>query len=103
MMLALQYDFVEGVLKSVICIGVVFAMLYLLTLVVQVLKPLADKTPASDKETKQEPAAVAAAAKPFGVEDIKDEDMMVAVLVAAIDYRETTKQECNVVSAKEIQ
>ena len=36
------------------------------------------------------------------LEDITDEDMMAAVLVATIDYHEETQQDVKVVSVREI-
>lgn len=102
MILALQYSFLEGVLKSIVCIAVVYAMLFLLSYVLRALKPLAALIEGKKPEPKPEETPVVPTQKPFSVEDIKDDDMMAAILVAAIDYRETTKQEPNVVSAKEI-
>jgi len=97
MILALQYDFGKEILISIVCILVVYAMLYLLTLCVRPLKFLKDKPEKVEEDfTSPEPQ------KAFGMEDITDEDMMVAALVAAIDCRETTHTDVQVKSIKEI-
>ena len=40
--------------------------------------------------------------KPFGIEDIVDEDMMVAAIVASIDFREEVQTNVRVVSIKQL-
>ncbi len=40
--------------------------------------------------------------KAFSAEDIKDDDMMAAILVNTIDYVSETKEDARVVSAKQI-
>lgn len=40
--------------------------------------------------------------KPFTLEDIKDEDMMVAALIATIDYADETKSDVRLISIKQI-
>lgn len=40
--------------------------------------------------------------KPVSMEDIKDEDMMVAALIATIDYAEEIKTDIRLVSIKQI-
>lgn len=40
--------------------------------------------------------------KPISIEDIRDVDMMVAVLVATIDYATETKTDVRLVSIKQI-
>ncbi|MFA5005897.1 MAG: OadG family protein [Candidatus Izemoplasmatales bacterium] len=98
MFLAIQYPFLQGLMVSVVCVLIVFAMLELITLVVGGIRNLIREEPADGPE----PPAAPIQAKPFGPEDLKDDDMVAAVLVAAIDFRESTKQEPNVVSVKEI-
>ena len=96
MTLALQYNFGAGILLSIFCIVIVYSILFLITLAVSPLKYLKVKEPVQVPEPELEPV------KPFGIEDIKDEDMMVAALVASIDCRETTHQDVHVTSVKEI-
>ena len=93
--------FSEACLVALVCIIIVFGMLALLWAVVSAFKLVVPKEKAVTKETK--PAAVVVAPqKAFTAADIKDEDMMVAALVASIDYREETKENVRVVSVKQI-
>ena len=58
---------------------------------------------AKEKEVVEDVAPVQyAQPSSLKLEDIKDEDMMVAALVATIDYHEETKQDVRVVSIKQI-
>lgn len=93
------YTVWDGFLDSLFCIVVVYAMLYLLTLVVRPFKFIKDKTEPQEPEIEETPAPIV---KPFGIEDIQDEDMMVAALVASIDARETLKTDVVIKSVKEI-
>lgn len=99
MMFALAYDFGEGLLESLFCIVIVFAILFLITLAVDPLKKIGKKAavPVPQAAEPETPAP-----KAFGIEDIKDEDMMVAALVAAIDARQTLKTDMIVKSVKEV-
>jgi sodium pump decarboxylase gamma subunit len=99
MMLAMQYDFLEGVLRSIFCIAIVFLILGILMFIVWLFKFI--KVKPEEKED-PEPEMLPVPAKKFGLEDIKDDDMMAAALVAAIDARETTQQDVVVKSIKEI-
>ena len=89
----LDITFLESIEVSLISVVIVFSILYLLTLIVSfVSKQLKEKIiPLSN------PHPV-----PFSIEDIKDEEMMVAALVASIDYRELTKTNVRVVSIREV-
>lgn len=85
-----------------VCVTIVFLMLILLSVIVKAFKFIPNK-----KETKQEPVSkpqpvVSAPQKAFTMEDIKDEDMMVAALVATIDYHNETNEDVRVVSVKQI-
>lgn len=95
------YSVLEGIRDSVFCILVVYGMLFLLSLTIRPLKWIKVREEKGDDEEAAETPA-APAPKPFGIEDIKDEDMMVAALVASIDARETTKTDMVVKSVKEI-
>lgn len=86
---------VDGLVVSLFSIVIVFVLLSLIALAIQSLKYMHKKPKAIPiKETKY--------VKPFELSDIKDEDMMVAALVASIDYFEETKENVRVISAKEI-
>ncbi|MFH0992828.1 MAG: OadG family protein [bacterium] len=94
MTLALAYPFLDGILTSVFCIIIVYAILYLITIAVRPLKFVERHKPAA--------LPVPPDATPFRPEDITDDDMMAAIITAAIDYREETHQDIRIVSAKEI-
>lgn len=76
---------------SLFSIVMVFVLLLLVTIIVEGLKDQAKKKPPV-VSTNQASDSV----------EIKDEDMLVAVLVATIDYREETKSNIIVKSVKEI-
>ena len=87
---------------ALVCIAIVFLMLLLLCVIVKAFKFIPNK-----KETKKEPVSkpqpvVSTPQKAFTMEDIKDEDMMVAALVATIDYHNETNEDVRVVSIKQI-
>ncbi len=83
-----------------ICVLVVFVMLILLALVVAAFKMFSGKKEEVQEEQALEVPYVAPST--LKLEDIKDEDMMVAALVATIDYHEETKKDVRVVSIKQI-
>ena len=85
-------DFAEAGLVVLVCIGIVFAMLAVLAIVVYMFRFVAPRQKAS----------VAQPQKVFSMDDIKDEDMLVAALIATIDYHNEIKKDVRVVSIKEI-
>ena len=92
--------FTEGVFFSIAAILIVFLVLTILVLIVSLMSKFKFKE--SKKEEKTAPVTVAPQKK-LSVEDIKDEDMMVAALVATIDFiEETKKTDARVVSIKQI-
>ena len=84
-----------------VCIVIVFLMLVLLCLIVSAFKYLPKKEKKKETVAKPQPV-VSAPQKAFTMDDIKDEDMMVAALVATIDYHNETKEDVRVVSVKQI-
>ncbi len=94
-------SFIDSLSITAICVLIVFLMLILLALVVATFQLFAGKKPNAVVETQPVPVAYT---QPSGLklEDIKDEDMMVAALVATIDYHEETKKDVRVVSIKQI-
>ena len=76
---------------------IVFSMLALLCGIVTLLKFVAPK-----EKPVQQQASATKAEKALTMEDIKDDDMMAAALVATIDYHEETGENVRVVSIKEI-
>ncbi len=90
----------DSLLIALVCIVIVFGMLALLWGIVSLFKFLP-----KEKEVVEEakPAAIQPVARPaLKMSDIKDEDMMVAALVASIDYRNEVKEDVRVVSIREI-
>ena len=98
----LDMNFGEGAIFSVVAMLLVFAVLTILVFSIMLLA----KCKLEDKAKKKEEAKAevqAAPAKKLTIEDITDEDMMVACLVATADYIEETKEkDARVVSVKQI-
>ena len=94
-------SFIDSLSITAICVLIVFLMLILLALVVAAFQFFSGK---KEKPVQEEVAAPVAYTQPSSLklEDIKDEDMMVAALVATIDYHEETKEDVRVVSIKQI-
>lgn len=87
----------KACLIAVVCIVIVFSMLALLWGIVGLFKFLPKKKTVAEPVKK-----VATPSKKVSMEDIKDEDMLVASIVASIDYHNETKQDVRVVSVKEL-
>ena len=84
---------------AAICMAIVFLMLMLLWGIVALFKFLPKN---KEKQAVVEENKASAPKEYISVEDIKDEDMMVAALVATIDYHDEVKEDVRVVSIKEI-
>lgn len=94
-------SFLEGLSVTATCVLIVFAMLIILALAVALFQFIKG----GDKKVEEAPTPVVSAPQPrpsLKLEDIKDDDMMAAALVATIDYYEETKQDVRVVSIKQI-
>ena len=88
--------FTEGLLISLFSILIVFLLLGVVALSVGLLKYFV-------LETKQDtPKTHEVIRKAISLSDIKDEDMMVAALVASIDYYNEIKKDVRIISIKEI-
>lgn len=93
-------SFPQGALFSLIAILIVFLVLAILVLLISLLSKFKFK---DGKKEKVAAPVVSAPQKKFSVADIKDEDMMVAALVATADFiEETKKTDARVVSIKQI-
>lgn len=93
--------FAEAGIVAVVCMAIVFGMLALIAGIISLFKFIAPKEEA--KPVVKPTAPQVQAARPaLKLEDIKDEDMMAAALVATIDYHEETKEDVRVVSIKQI-
>lgn len=91
----------EGGLVSLVCIAIVFIMLALLWGITSLFKFIAPKP--KKQEAKEETSVqTQVARKVLTIDDITDENMMVAALVATIDYHNEIKEDVRVVSIKEI-
>ena len=88
-------SFSEGIFISLFSIFIVFLILGVIAISIQSMQYLY-------KKPKALPIVQKVYAKPFELSDIKDEDMMVAGLVASIDYFEETKENVRILSIKEI-
>ena len=85
-------NLLQAALIVAVCILIVFLMLILLSIIVKGFKLIVPK--AKVKEAKEK--------RIFTMEDITDEDMMVAALIASIDYHNECKKDVRVVAIKEI-
>ncbi len=96
-------DFLGGLSVSAVCILVVFIILVGLGLVVSLLQFFNPKKEENDENLalSQAPTSVEQP-KYITIDDIKDEDMMVAALVATIDYHDETSADVRVVSVRQI-
>lgn len=92
-----NYSITDGLLHSLIAIIIVFTILALIILCVNLLKLIKSK----DEKT-EESIVVPEQKKQLTIEDITDEDMMVAALIATIDYASETKKDVRLVSIKQI-
>lgn len=93
--------FAEAGIVAVVCMAIVFGMLALIAGIISLFKFVSPKEEAKPV-VKQQAPQVQAARPALKLEDIKDEDMMAAALVATIDYHEETKEDVRVVSIKQI-
>ena len=92
--------FGEGAIVTVVCVAIVFLMLALLCGITSLIKVVNKKE--QKVEEKAQPVLVTEPKQVFTMNDIKDDDMMAAALVATIDYHNETKKDVRVVSIKEI-
>ena len=95
-------NFVQAILVALVCIVIVFSMLALLWGLVSLLRFFVPKQKEQPKAVEAVKPASAPVKKAISLEDIKDEEMMAAALVATIDYHEETQEDVRVVSIKEI-
>jgi Na+-transporting methylmalonyl-CoA/oxaloacetate decarboxylase gamma subunit len=88
--------FTEGLLISLFSILIVFLLLGVVALSISLLKYFVVET---KKDTPKEQEVIK---KSIALSDIKDEDMMVAALVASIDYYNEIKKDVRIISIKQI-
>ena len=90
-----NFSVVDGLVPALIAILMVFAILVLIIFCVNLLK-LVNKKDVKEEITEKNPQKV------LTIEDITDEDMMAAALIATIDYASETKKDVRLVSIKQI-
>ena len=90
-------EVVTGLLIALIAIALVFAVLLIIIGSINILKLAGNKSTVEVKEEVKKPAPAVAKNT-----ESKDEDMMVAALVATIDYSNETKKDVKLVSIKQI-
>ena len=86
----------DGLLISLFSIMVVFLILGFVAISISLLKYMV-----IEKEVTETPE-IKTIKKSISLSDIKDEDMMVAALVASIDYYNEINKDVRIVSIKEI-
>lgn len=90
----------EGLLFSLVAIAIVFIILIVLVTCVTLLSKIKFKEEVKKPVAVKKPANVA---KKLTIDDIKDEDMMVAALIATAEFVEETKEkDARLVSIKQI-
>lgn len=82
------FTFVDGLWFSLISIGVVILIIAILVLAITPLSLLANNHPKTPNSVKEKISV--------------DDDMMAAILVASIDFRESEKKEPKLISIKEL-
>ncbi|PKK98035.1 MAG: hypothetical protein CVV57_09460 [Tenericutes bacterium HGW-Tenericutes-2] len=85
----------EGVFISLFSVMIVFMILGIIAFIIQSLQYIFKKP--EKPEIIKKPYV-----KPFELADITDDNMLVAGLVASIDYFEETKENVRILSIKEI-
>ena len=96
-------NFGDGALVSILAILLVFSILAIIIAVTFTIGKIIEKKSANKIDNKQEVVSTPAPQQANKVAvDLNDEDAVVAMLVASIDYREKTKKDFKVISVKEI-
>ena len=94
--------FGEACLLALFSIAVVFVILIFITLIVSLMKKLKLNDKKEEPKVVSKPVVQETVRKQTKLEDIKDDDMMVAVLVATIDYANEVKEDVHLVSVREL-
>ena len=81
----MAFTFIDGLLFSLLSILIVITLIIIITVLISPLKNLSDKKPTTNEARK-----------------IKDYDMLVAALIASIEFKESTNKEPFLKSIKEI-
>ena len=98
-----EWGLLEALLVSLVAIAFVFLILFIIILCVGAMQKVFFNKKKESKAEQNVKAPVAQnAAKIVKNTEIKDEDMMVAALIATIDYANETKKDVRLVSIKQI-
>lgn len=94
----------EALLIALIAIIIVFAVLALIIVIIAVMQKLffSKQKPEVKEETSVKKTSVVKKEIEKKNTEIKDDDMMVAALIATIDYTNETKKDVRLVSIKQI-
>ncbi|MCF7931031.1 MAG: hypothetical protein K9L02_05950 [Acholeplasmataceae bacterium] len=90
----IAYALSDGLFISIFSIIVVFLIILLVSVVIKLFQYFEEKPLIKQDQIETK--------KILRIEDITDEDMMVAALVASIDYQDSIKGDVRVTSIKEI-
>lgn len=93
-MTLINYAIADGLFISIFSITIVFLIIILISVVIKLFQYFREK-----------PVNIVVPIEPkkvLRIEDITDEDMMVAALIASIDYQSSIKGDVRVTSIKEI-
>ncbi len=93
-------DFGQGALVAIFSILLVFAILAIIIGITTLVNICIKKFEKNKPQVKEAESTVQKAQKKSV--DVTDDDMMAAILVASVDYREQTKKQVKVISVKEI-
>ncbi len=97
-----KITFGEACLFALFSILVVFLILIFITLIISLMKKLKLQDKVETPKVAVKPVVEEKVRKQTKLEDIKDDDMMVAVLVATIDYANEVKEDVHLVSVREL-
>lgn len=97
-----KITFGEACLFALFSILVVFLILIFITLIISLMKKLKLQDKVETPKVAVKPVVEEKVRKQIKLEDIKDDDMMVAVLVATIDYANEVKEDVHLVSVREL-
>ena len=97
-----KITFGEACLFALFSILVVFLILIFITLIISLMKKLKLQDKVETPKVAVKPVVEEKIRKQTKLEDIKDDDMMAAVLVATIDYANEVKEDVHLVSVREL-
>ena len=94
--------FIDGLIPSLVCILIVFAILITIYLIVALLNKFKALDAKTEEVKKPETKTNTQSFERTKIEDIEDDDMMAAVLVATIDYRNEIKEDVRLIRVRKI-